>query len=136
MDEKHNTFKMQEEPAAAEPTPEKAPEKKNKGKNRLRWVLDGTFLSRDYVIRQLPFLLVITLIGLIYIFNSNYTDKTIIQISRTKNELEELRFNYINTKSKLMQGTRQSELVHRLEARGVKESMVPPRKIIIPEPTN
>jgi hypothetical protein len=131
MEDLHNTLKQQEEP---EVQPEQKPEPKQKGGNKLRWVLDGSFLSRDKVIRQLPFLLTLTLLGLVYIFNSNYADKTIIQISRTKSELEELRFNYINTKSKLMQGTRQSELVHRLEARGVKESMIPPRKIIIELP--
>lgn len=131
MEDLHNTLKQQEEPKAQ---PEQKPEPKQKGGNKLRWVLDGSFLSRDKVIRQLPFLLTLTLLGLVYIFNSNYADKTIIQISRTKSELEELRFNYINTKSKLMQGTRQSELVHRLEARGVKESMIPPRKIIIELP--
>jgi hypothetical protein len=130
MEEKPNTIKQQEEPEAQ---PIEQPEKKKKARNKLYWVLDGTFLSRDNVIRQLPFLLTLTLMGLAYIFNSNFADKTIIQISRTKNELEELRFNYINTKSKLMQGSRQSELVHRLEARGVKESKIPPRKIIIEE---
>jgi len=131
MEGQHNTMKQQDEP---EVQPQEKPEQKKNGSNKLRWVLDGTFLSRDKVIRQLPFLLTLTLLGLIYIFNSNYADKTIIQISRTKSELEELRYNYINTKSKLMQGTRQSELVHRLEARGVKESKIPPRKIIIELP--
>jgi hypothetical protein len=130
MEEKPNTIKKQEEP---EVQPIEEPVKKKKARNKLYWVLDGTFLSRDNVIRQLPFLLTLTLMGLAYIFNSNFADKTIIQISRTKNELEELRFNYINTKSKLMQGSRQSELVHRLEARGVKESKIPPRKIILEE---
>jgi hypothetical protein len=132
MEELHNTIKQQEEPELKpESQPEIKPEGKKKRGNKLRWVLDGTFLTRKKMIDQLPFLLIITLMGMAYIFNSNYADKTIIQISRTKSELEELRFNYINTKSKLMQGTRQSELVHRLEARGVKESMIPPRKIII-----
>jgi hypothetical protein len=130
VEERHNTIKQQEEPSIQ---PEEKPLKKKKESGRLRWVLDGTFLSKDAVIRQLPFLLTLTLIGMAYIFNANYSDKMVIKISRTKNELEELRFNYINTKSKLMQGTRQSELVHRLEARGVKESMIPPRKIIIEE---
>ena len=115
--------------------PEVKPEKMKKGGSMLRWVLDGTFLSKKTVIRQLPFLLTLTAMGLAYIFNSNYADKTVIQTNRTKSELEELRFNYINTKSKLMQGTRQSELVHRLEFRKVKESKIPPRKIIIEEPS-
>jgi hypothetical protein len=133
MEEKHNTIRQAEEPAQQ---PEEKPQVRKKEPGKLRWVLDGTFLSKDYMIRQLPFLITLTLIGMAYIFNSNYTDKMVIRISRTKSELEELRFNYINTKSKLMQGTRQSELVHRLEARGVKESMIPPRKIIIEESSN
>jgi hypothetical protein len=130
MEERHNTIKQQEEPTIQ---PADKPEKKKKGPNRLRLVLEGSFLSRDKVIRQLPFLITLTFMGMAYIFNSNYADKMVIQINRTKNELEELRFNYINTKSKLMHSTRQSELVHRLEARGVKESKIPPRKIIIEE---
>ena len=141
MEERHNTIKHQEEPegkpeATSEGKPEGNPEEKpgkKKSKNRFKLLMEGAFLSRDNVISQLPFLAVLTLMGLAYIFNSNYTDKTVIRISRTKSELEELRFNYINTKSKLMKGTRQSELVHRLEYRGVKESKVPPRKIVIVE---
>ena len=132
MEDRQNTIKQQEEPAMQ---PEVKPEKMKKGGSMLRWVLDGTFLSKKTVIRQLPFLLTLTAMGLAYIFNSNYADKTVIQTNRTKSELEELRFNYINTKSKLMQGTRQSELVHRLEFRKVKESKIPPRKIIIEEPS-
>lgn len=128
MDTAHNTIKGQEEPAAKA---EAAPEPKPRRKNRIKSVLEGSFLSRERVIAQLPFLITLTLIGVAYIFNSNYADKTVIQISKTKKELEELRFNYITTKSRLMQGSRQSELVHRLESRGIKESKVPPRKIII-----
>ncbi len=130
MEELHNTLKDQETPPLQE---EPAPEPKKRKRNRLRIVLEGSFLTRERVIRQLPFLVLLTVIGVAYIFNSNFADKTTIQISKTKKELEELRFNYINTKSKLMQGSRQSELVRRLEPRGVRESKTPPRKIIIEE---
>lgn len=130
MEELHNTLKEQEAPPLQE---EPAPEPKKRKRNRLRIVLEGSFLTRERVIRQLPFLVLLTVIGVAYIFNSNFADKTTIQISKTKKELEELRFNYINTKSKLMQGSRQSELVRRLEPRGIRESKNPPRKIIIEE---
>jgi hypothetical protein len=132
MEGPQNTIRGQQEPVSA--AEEKA-DPKPKKRSRVRIVLEGSFLTRDSMIRQLPFLVLLTLIGLVYIFNSNYSDKMVIQISKTKKELEELRYNYINTKSKLMQGTRQSELVHRLEARGVKESKLPPRKIVIEETT-
>ncbi|MBK7028352.1 MAG: hypothetical protein IPH45_03700 [Bacteroidales bacterium] len=130
METTHNTIKQEEEPSTqAEPKPEE----KKKSRNKFLVLLEGSFLTREKVIRQLPFLVIITLMGVFYIFNSNYADKLVIQINNTKKELKELRYNYINTKSKLMQGSRQSELVNRLASRGVKESMVPPRKIIIEE---
>jgi hypothetical protein len=123
-----NTFKQQDEPQA--PTQEKT-EPKSRKRFSIKSILEGSFLTREKVIGQLPFLVVLTLIGVTYIFNANYSDKMIIRISKTKKELQELRYNYITTKSRLMQSRRQSELVHRLESRGIKESKVPPRKIII-----
>jgi hypothetical protein len=128
MDIVQNTIKQQEEPPIKT---EESQEPKQVKKSWLKSVLEGSFLTRERVIRQLPFLVMLTLMGVIYIFNSNYADKMVIQISKSKRELEELRFNYINTKSTLMQSSRQSELVHRLESRGIKESRVPPRKIIL-----
>jgi len=111
---------------------------KSKGKasgGKVKSILEGSFLARDKVIRLLPFLLFLTAIGLLYIFNSNYADHTIISISKTKRQIEEQRFEYINTKSKLMQTTRQTEIAKRLQNSGLKESKTPPRKILI-EQTN
>jgi hypothetical protein len=130
QEELHNTFRNEEEPPRQV---EEKPEQKVNPKGKIRSVLEGSFLTRDIMIRQLPFLALLTLLGMIYIFNANQADRMIIQISKTKKDNQEYRYNYINTKSKLMHGTRQSELVHRLEARGIRESKIPPRKIIIEE---
>lgn len=129
METTHNTLKQTEEPVAQA---EEKPEKK-KGRSKFWILLEGSFLTRERMIRQLPFLVMVTLMGVFYIFNSNYADKLVIQINNTKKELKELRYNYIHTKSKLMQSSRQSELVNRLASQGIKESMVPPRKIIVEE---
>jgi len=128
METPANTIRQPEQETTAQ---EAKPREKKRGKNRLKLLLEGTFLTREKVIRQLPFLVMITLLGVLYIFNSNYADKMVIHINTTKKEIKELRYNYINTKARLMQGTRQSELVYRLEARGIKESKIPPRKIIV-----
>jgi len=130
QEELHNTFRNEEEPPRQ--VEEKSEQKVNPT-GKIRSVLEGSFLTRDIMIRQLPFLALLTLLGMIYIFNANQADRMIIQISKTKKDNQEYRYNYINTKSKLMHGTRQSELVHRLEARGIRESKIPPRKIIIEE---
>jgi hypothetical protein len=95
----------------------------------LHSILDGSFLARENIVKQVPFILYLTLLGIFYIANSYNAEKTIIDINRTKKELEELRFNYITTKSNLMFYSKQSEVANRLKNSGLKESVVPPHKI-------
>ena len=134
MAELRNTINIEEPEVAAEPKPAKQPKSKKKASSsNVKSILEGSFLVRDKVIRLLPFLLFLTGIGLLYIFNSNYANRTIISISKTKKQIEEQRFEYINTKAKLMQTTRQTEIAKRLQYSGLKESKTPPRKILIEE---
>lgn len=125
-----NTINIEPEEVAAEPKPEKKA-KAPKKPSGVKSILEGSFLVREKVIGLLPFLIFLTAIGLLYIFNSNYANRTIISISKTKKQIEEQRFEYINTKSKLMQTTRQTEIAKRLLNSGLKESKTPPRKILI-----
>ncbi len=132
MNDLRNTINKETEESTGEEKPAKVP--KSKGKKaggKFKSVLEGSFLVREKVVRLLPFLLFLTGIGLLYIFNSNYANRTIISISKTKKQIEEQRFEYINTKSKLMQTTRQTEIAKRLQRSGLKESKIPPRKIVI-----
>jgi hypothetical protein len=141
MAELRNTINIEPEVVVAEPktlSSEEQADKKAKGKSKgkqagskIKGILEGSFLVREKVIGLLPFLVFLTGIGLLYIFNSNYANRTIITISKTKKQIEEQRFEYINTKSKLMQTTRQTEIAKRLQNSGLKESKTPPRKIVI-----
>lgn len=120
-----------EKNGVASEEPEKTKKKANSSTAKVKSILEGSFLVREKVVKLLPFLVFLTCIGLLYIFNSNYANHTIISISRTKKLIEEQRFEYINTKSKLMQTTRQTEIAKRLQITGLKESKTPPRKILI-----
>jgi len=132
MADLRNTINNESEEVAAEPKPAKQPKSKGKSSGgKVKSILEGSFLVRNKVIGLLPFLVFLTGIGLLYIFNSNYANRTIISISKTKKQIEEQRFEYINTKSKLMQTTRQTEIAKRLQNSGLKESKIPPRKILI-----
>lgn len=92
-------------------------------------ILDGSFLTRENLLSQLPFIIFITFLAIFYIANSYNAEKTIIEINRTKKQLEELRYEYITTKSNLMFQSKQSEVAYRLAASQVKESTVPPIKL-------
>ena len=98
---------------------------------RTKSLLGGDFLTNDTSARQLPFLLFLMFLGILYIANVYYSEANNRDIDNLKKEVKELRFEHISTKSKLMQLSKQSELVKVLKDKGIKESTVPPYKIIV-----
>lgn len=93
--------------------------------------IDGSFLTKEKVVRLLPFALYIMLLTIVYVANSYYAEKHVMEIDKLKKELEELRFQEITTKSDLMHLSKQSEVAKMLEIKGIKESTIPPHKIAI-----
>lgn len=93
----------------------------------------GTILTREKVVKALPFLFFLTLLAVIYITNSYYAERTIRKIEKTKAELKELRTEHISVKSELMFKSKQSEVAAKLIQYGIKESVIPPIKIFIPK---
>ncbi len=96
-------------------------------------IMDGSFLNTENVVKNLPFMLFVMGLGIMYIANSYYSEKTILSISRTGNDLKELRSEYITGKSELMTKSKQSEVAKLAAQNGLKESVEPPKKIIITE---
>lgn len=114
------------------PAQEKAKAKKKKF-TPLKSIVQGTILTREKVVKQLPFLIYMVMIAVLYIANSYNSDKAIIECTRIKKANEEYRYAYISTHSKLMNVSRQSELARKLVNTGLKELKAPPRKIILTE---
>jgi hypothetical protein len=107
--------------------------KKNKNTRKttrsLQSILGGGFLANKKTAENLPFLLFLALLAIIYIGNSYYAEKNIRKIERLQKELKELRYEHIYTKSKLMTKSRMSEVANGLSDEGIKESRTPPGKI-------
>ena len=103
----------------------------NSRKFRVKSIIDGSFLTRDGILKQLPFILYVSLLFVIYIANSYFGEKTVFEIEKTKKELIELRSEYITAKSRLMISTNLSQVSKKLQPLGVKPSHVPPNKIFV-----
>jgi hypothetical protein len=76
-----------------------------------------------------PFILFLGLIAILYIANGYYADDKIREENKTKNEIKELRTEYISSKSDLMFVSKQSEVAKAVEPLGLKEPVVAPMKI-------
>lgn len=93
-------------------------------------VLGGNFLKRESTLRLLPYFLFLTLVSMFYIGNTYYAERQEREIQALRKSLKELRYEYITTRSELMHESQQSEVARRLEAISIKESRVPPVKVI------
>jgi hypothetical protein len=111
-------------------TPVKPVKKPNKTRRAVQDFLGGDYLSKEWVTGNLSYILYVALLAMIYIANTYYTEKKFKSIERTKNELKELRYEYITTKSILMFQGRQSEISKRAVIQGLREAKMPPYKIL------
>ena len=138
-----NKFKEQIEEEVPEvvveqPTQKKAPANQKKGVlfKSLSVVFGGTFLSNDNVLKHIPFVLFLSGLGIFYIANGYWADDKIRMQSKLVSGNKELRSEYISSKSDLMFISKQSEVAKAVESMGLKEPVVPPMKIIVPDSVN
>jgi hypothetical protein len=98
-------------------------------------LLKGTFITKEVIFNQFPFILFLSFIAIINIWNG-YNTKTIYRNTRKiENELKLLRSEQIAVSSELMKSSSQSsvlKIVNEFNI-GLKELTVPPTKIFINE---
>ncbi len=92
-------------------------------------VLNGTFLTREKVVGNMPFLLFIAGLMLFYIGYGYWTERTVRDLDRTSSELKEMRSEYITVRSQLERSERQSQVAEDIGDIGLRESRVPPLRI-------
>lgn len=94
-------------------------------------ILGGDFLMREWARNQLNFLFFLATLALFYIANSYYAESTSRNIDEVARELKELQYEYVSTKSELMQAGKQSEIARKMAPSGMVESIEPVKKIIV-----
>lgn len=82
--------------------------------------------SHQWMVKNIPFFLFLSLLAVLYIFNGHYSDKTIKDINRTSKEVRELQYEYKTLKSEVMFRSKQSELAKAVAPLGLKELVTPP----------
>ncbi len=113
----------------AEPIEEKPKETSSLTKT-MRKAADFDFnISREGMLKQVPFGLFIVLLLLIHIWNAHNVEKTIRKTDTLNREIKELRSEYISILSQLMSESKQSTIAAKLDTLGIKELTTPPFKI-------
>lgn len=108
-------------------------ENQQKESSILRGIIDGTLLTRKKVVYQLPFVLFLVFLALIYISNRYHAESIRKDREILRNEINELRSEAVFVSSELMKLSRQTEVAEEVRERGLKleESVDPPKKILL-----
>ena len=107
-------------------------EKKEIKSFSLRDLLDGSILTRRFVVQQLPFILFLTLLAVIYISNRYHAERIFRKVNEIQIEVKNLRAEQITTTAKLMNMSKPSSVSQLVEERGLelKELSRPPTVLI------
>lgn len=108
-------------------------ELKENSKGSIKDFIDGSVLTKDAVVQQLPFVLFLVVLAIFYISNRYRSEKVYREMVTLEKELKELRFEAITTASDLMNKSKQSEVAKRVQREGLdlQESVEPPVKIYL-----
>lgn len=106
-------------------------QKNGKRRGSLRDIINGNILGRENVSSQIPYILFLALLAILYIGNRYKHEKLIRQEQALQVEVKNLRSEAITTASELMFISKQSQVTKLINERGMdlEESMIPPKKI-------
>ncbi|HTA82781.1 MAG TPA: FtsL-like putative cell division protein [Bacteroidia bacterium] len=119
-------------PEAVEAAPEPVTPKKGNAVGRtVSSVVSGRFLISDNTLKQMPFLFFVAFLCLLYIANGYFAQGKDRELDALNTQIKELNTQFQIAEAKLMYLSKESEVARATAKMGLKESVIPPDKIII-----
>ncbi len=87
------------------------------------------WLNYQWIVKNVPYFLFLSLLAIIYIANGHYADNTIRNINKTTRQLKEQEYEFKTLNGKLMFQNRLSEVSKAVEPIGLKENIQQPLKL-------
>jgi cell division protein FtsL len=115
----------------AEPKPDG--NKKVKTGSFMKELLSGSMVTEKIILKNLWYVLLITLLAAIYIGNRFHAEKITREMTKLQREVKELRAESLSTSADLMYISRQSEVYKLVKEKGLslEELKVPPYKLLV-----
>ena len=124
----------EEQKPAAEKKEKNSDSAKPKGRpSAFAQILNGDFLTREFVLNNLNYIFFVILLLLLIIGKGYYGKQLTRDVDDAQNHLNEVTSDYVEAKARLEEQTRRYRLVEKLEPRGVKETQQETKVIRIRE---
>lgn len=99
----------------------------------LKGIIDGSLLAGTAIVRQLPFIVFLVFLAVIYIGNRFHAEKMVRKTVYARDEVKNLRAEQLTTASELMNHSKPSTVEDMVKQRGLglEQSTKPPYKIVV-----
>ncbi len=99
----------------------------------IKELLSGSMITEKIILKNLWYVLLITLLAAIYIGNRFHAEKITRETTRLQREVKELRAESLSTSASLMYISRQSEVYRLVKEKGLnlEELKKPPYKLLV-----
>lgn len=91
------------------------------------------FLTTERATHALPFVLFLAFLGMVYIGNMHFAEKSVREIDALTKEVKELGWDYKSTKADMAFKSTLTEVAKRADTLGLSQSVDPPGKITVKE---
>lgn len=104
---------------------------KNKKPNAFVQIMNGDFLTKEFVLGNLNFIFFIMFLLLLIVGKGYYGKQLVKDVVMTQKELDEATSDFFEAKAALEEETRRVRLVEQLDRTGLKETVNPAKVIRI-----
>jgi len=96
-------------------------------------LLSGSMVSDRIILKNLGFIVFLTLLGAIYIGNRFHAERLTREIARLNSIVKDLRAESLSTSADLMYASKQSEVLRMVREKGLdlEELKVPPYRLVV-----
>jgi cell division protein FtsL len=91
-----------------------------KKKSNVKSFMNGEILIDEHVTKHVPFILFLGILGFLLIANRNWAEHTNEKVNKLKGTIYELRSESVTISAKLMDASRQSEVLKRVKRAGIE----------------
>jgi hypothetical protein len=107
--------------------------KKPKPGSFIKDLLSGSLVSEKIVLKNLWYIILLTVLGALYIANRFHAEKITRETTRFNNEVKDLKAEALSTSASLMSVSRQSEVYRMVREKGLglEELKTPPFRLVV-----
>lgn len=94
-------------------------------------IMNGDFLTKGFVLNNLNYIFFVIFLMILMVSKGYYVHQLANDISKEEKEVGEITADYVETKAKLEEMTRRTQMIDKLKPLGLKETINPTKVIRI-----